>query len=117
MRPELFLTQAPWSTLAAVGRGASGEKDMSLVKTTGKLYTAEVKRTGSGHELGEVGGVTAGCSFFLTQSTLAAVGRGASSEKDMSEVRTTDKLHNTKVKRAGSGHELREAGVSVSPSL
>ena len=61
---SFFLTQAPWSTLAAVGRGASGEKDMSLVKTTGKLYPAEVKRTGSGHELGEVGGVTAGCSFF-----------------------------------------------------
>ena len=42
-----------------------------------------------------------GCCFWvpLTQaplSTLAAVGRGASSEKDMSEVRTTGRLHNTR---------------------
>ena len=50
-----FLTLAPWSTLVAVGRGASGEKDMSEVRTTDKLYNAKMKRAGSGHELGEVG--------------------------------------------------------------
>ena len=52
-----------------------------------------------------------GCMFCLTQapqSTLAAVGRGASSEKDMCEVRTTDELYNPKVKRAGSVHDLGE---------
>ena len=59
----LFLSQAPWSTLAAVGRGASGEKDMSEVRTTDKLYNAKVKRAGSGHELGEVEAVVAGCSW------------------------------------------------------
>ena len=31
------LTRAPWSALAAVGRGASGEKDMSLVRTNDML--------------------------------------------------------------------------------
>ena len=38
-----FLSLAPWSALAAVGRGASGEKDMSLVRTTDQLYKAKVK--------------------------------------------------------------------------
>ena len=43
----VFLAQAPWSALAAVGRGASGEKDMSLVRTTDMQYNAKVKRTDS----------------------------------------------------------------------
>ena len=34
-----FLTLAPLSASAAVGRGASGEKDMSLVRSTDKLYS------------------------------------------------------------------------------
>ena len=41
-----FLTRAPCSALAAVGRGASGEKDMSLVRTTDMLYNAKVKPYG-----------------------------------------------------------------------
>ena len=41
---RVFLTLAPWSALATVDRGASGEKDMSLVRTTDKLYSAKVKR-------------------------------------------------------------------------
>ena len=48
-----FDPSAPWSTLAAVGRGASGEKDMSWVRTSDKLYNGKVKQAGSGHELGE----------------------------------------------------------------
>ena len=40
---------------------SSAEKDMSLVRTTDKLYNA-VKRVDSGHELGEVEEVAAGCS-------------------------------------------------------
>ena len=44
--PTFFLSRAPWSALAAVGRGASGEKDMSLVKATDELYKAKVKPYG-----------------------------------------------------------------------
>ena len=40
------MTRAPWSALAAVGCGASGEKDMSLVRTTDMLYNAKVKPYG-----------------------------------------------------------------------
>ena len=59
---ELFLTLAPWSALAAVGRGASGEKDMSLVRTTDMLYNAKVRRTDSEQVPGDVGKVVAGVS-------------------------------------------------------
>ena len=64
-----FLSLAPWSTLAAVRRRASGEKDMSEVRTTDKLYNTRVKRAGSGHERGEVGArlwrAAAGTSFGI----------------------------------------------------
>ena len=43
---HFFLSHAPWSALAAVGRGASGEKDMSLVRTNDQLYKAKVKHYG-----------------------------------------------------------------------
>ena len=43
---SFFLTRAPWSALAAIGRGASGEKDMSLVRTTDMVYNAKVKPYG-----------------------------------------------------------------------
>ena len=43
--------RAPWA-LAAVGRGAAGEKTVSLVRTNDQLYKVEVKhkglRTGTG---------------------------------------------------------------------
>ena len=35
-----FLSRAPWSALAAVGRGASGEKTQSSVRTHDRLYRA-----------------------------------------------------------------------------
>ena len=34
------------------------------MRTTDKLYNAKVKRAGSGHELGEVGEVAAGCGWL-----------------------------------------------------
>ena len=80
-----FLTLAPWSTLAAVGRGAAGEKDMSLVRNTDKLYNAK------------------GVSFDTSALVDISCRRGASGEKDMNLVRNTDK-------RAGSGHKLGEVG-------
>ena len=53
----VFLTRAPWSALAAVGRGALGEKDTSLVKNM--LYNAKMKPYG--RRLGEVVRHGAGC--------------------------------------------------------
>ena len=53
-------------------------------------------------------------SFFLAP---LAVGRGASSEKDMSEMRTMDKLHKTKVKRAGELDEARREELTGATSL
>ena len=41
-----LLSRVPWSALAAVGRGASGEKNMSLVRKNDQLYKAKVKRNG-----------------------------------------------------------------------
>ena len=41
-----FLTRVSWSALADVGRGALGEKDMSLVRTTDMLCNAKVKPYG-----------------------------------------------------------------------
>ena len=54
-----------------------------------------------------------GSAFFETLvpwSTLAAVGRAALGKKDMSQVRTSDKLYNVKVKRAGSARQKRGCG-------
>ena len=51
---SFFLSQAPWSALAAVGRGASGEKTMSLVRTNDRLYRAKVKHYGLRSVLGDV---------------------------------------------------------------
>ena len=53
-RQGFFLSHAPWSALAAVGRGASGEKTMSLVRTNDQLYKAKAKHCDSGQILGDV---------------------------------------------------------------
>ena len=68
---------APWSALAAVGRGASGQKDMSLVRTPNMLYNAKVKRTDS--DLGEVEEVVAGVSCQLGLATGGSI-RGPAAE-------------------------------------
>ena len=49
-----FLSHAPWSALAAVGRGASGEKTMGVVRTNDQLYKAKVKHYGLRSGLGDV---------------------------------------------------------------
>ena len=43
---NFFWSHAPWSALAAVGRGASVGKTMSLVRTSDRLYRAKVKQNG-----------------------------------------------------------------------
>ena len=46
---------------------------MSEVRTTNKLY--KVKQAGSGHELGNVGAVVAGCSWHGLSSVASQCGR------------------------------------------
>ena len=58
---SLATVGSKWLALAAVGRGASGEKDMSLERSTYEhAVQCQEETDGSEQELGEVGKVVAG---------------------------------------------------------